>query len=86
MPRSELGVHRSRVSGSSNDECMSSLLRQHCLLRAFNNGINSRKRFVTLVTAKKVFRSFLAPRDGKVLLYTVCVLSAGCIPNSAVLT
>ena len=34
------------------------------LVRAFNNGNNSRERFVTPVTAK-VFRSFLSARDGK---------------------
>ena len=73
MPRSELDVHRSRALGSSNDERMSSLLRQHYLLRVFNIVNNSREHFVTPVTANKVFRSFLAPRDGKSLLYTVCV-------------
>ena len=43
-----------------------------------------RVRFVTPVTAK-VFRSFLAPRGGKMSIYTVCMLGAGCILNSAVL-
>ena len=85
MPRFELGVHRSRVSGSSSNERMSSLLRQHYLLRAFNSGNNSREHFISPIIAK-VFRSFLAPRDGKMLLYTVCVLGAGCILNSAVLS
>ena len=84
MPRSELGAHRSRASGSSNDERMSSLLRQHYLLRVLNSCNKSRERFVTHVTAK-VFRSLLAPRDGETLLYTICVLGACCIPNSAVL-
>ena len=84
MPPSEPGAHRSRASGSSNDERMSSLLPQHYLLRVFNNAINIRERFVIPVTVK-VFRSFLAPRDGTMLLYIVCVLGAGCIPNSAVL-
>ena len=84
MPRSELGAYQSRASGSSNDECMSSLLRQHYLLRAFNNVNSNRKRSVTPVTAK-VFRSLLAPKDGNMLLYTICVLGAGCILNSAVL-
>ena len=73
MPRSELRTHRSRASGSSNDERISSLLRQHYLLRDFNNnGNNSRERFVTPVTAK-VFRSFSAPRDSKILLYILFV-------------
>ena len=84
MPHSELGAHRSRASGNSNDERMFSLLRQYYLLRTFNNGNNSRERFVTPVTAK-VLRSFLLPRDGKMLLYTVCVLGAGYILNSVVL-
>ena len=74
MPRSELGAHRSRAS----------FVRQYYLLLAFNNGNNSRERFVTPVTAR-VFRSFLAPRDGEMLLYTIWVLGVGCILNSAVL-
>ena len=82
--RFELGTHRSKASGSSDDERMSSLLRQHYLLHAFNNGNNSRERFVTPITAK-VFRSLLKPRDGKMLLYTVCSLGANCILNSPVL-
>ena len=82
--RSELSAHLSRALGSSNDERVSSLLRQHYLLRAFNNDNDSRERFVTPVTAK-VFRNFLSPRDGKKLLYNVCVLGAGCTLNSAVL-
>ena len=84
MPRPELGAHRSRASGSSNDERMSSLIRQHYLLRAFNNGNNSRESFVTPVSAK-TFKSFSAPRDDNMLIYTFCVLGAGCILNSAVL-
>ena len=84
MPQSELGAHRLRASGSSNDERMSLLLRQHYLLCAFNNCNNSRERFVISVTAK-VSRSFFAPRDGKILLYTFCVLGVACIINSAVL-
>ena len=85
MPRSELGADRSRASSSGNDQRKSLLLRQHYLLRPFNNGNNSRERFVTPVTAK-VVRSFLVPRDGKMLLYTVCVLGAGCTINSAILS
>ena len=75
MPRSELGPLPSRASGSSNDEeRMSSLLRQHYLLRAFNSGNNSREPFVTPATAK-VFRSFLAPRDDNLYcLFVVCWL------------
>ena len=77
IPRSELGAHLSRASGSSNDERIPLLLRQHYLLRVFNNGNISREHFVTPVTAK-VFISFLAPKDGKMSLYTVCGLGAGC--------
>ena len=84
MPHSELVARWLRASGSSNNERMSSLQRQHYRLRAFNNGNNSREHFITPVTAK-VFRSVLAPEDDKMLFYTVCVLGAGCILNSAVL-